>query len=364
MGNPYPASTRLDGPQDGQPIVTGSRSALLAGAGTAAVVAGWIAAQRADRRAVRSDPRGEALFAELGGRRSTVAAADGTRLAVRTFGPEDAPTVVFAHGWTCASDFWKLQIGPLSADRRIVAFDQRGHGDSEPARSGDYSIEAFGSDLGHILAACVPDGERALLVGHSLGAMSIVAWAVAEPQLVDSRASAAVLVNTGIGDLIARALVLEGLPSRSVRLERAAGEGMLRARAPIPTFSGPLTYRFIRRAVVGPDASPAEAAFCERLVLSCPPSVRGAVGGTLSALDLSAALDQLRAPTLLIAGELDRLTPPRHTDAMASALPDVIDVVQIPRSGHMSPIEFPNRVGALLGKLAGSEAFAVSQQPV
>lgn len=336
-----------------------STAILAAGVGGVTLAAaGWAAQQRADRRAIRDDPKGEALFAGFGGRRNTVTAEDGTRLAVRSFGPDDAPTVVFVHGWTCASQFWKLQVPDLSADRRVVTYDLRGHGDSERARSGDYSIQAFGGDLERVLSECVPEGERALLVGHSLGAMTIVSWAGMHPELVDERVSAAVLVNTGVGDLVSESLVMDRLPGRSPGVQRAAAEAVLRARAPIPAFSGPATYRLIRHAVVGPDASPAEAAFCERLVLSCPASVRSAVGGTLSALDLRTSLQRLQAPTLLIAGELDRLTPPRHAELMATALPDVLDVVTIPRSGHMSPIEFPGEVTRLLAKLAGSGAAA------
>ena len=60
---------------------------------------------------------------------------------------------------------------------RVVAYDQRGHGHSEPARGGDYAIERFGEDLEAVLSTCVPSGQRAVVAGHSLGAMSIAAWA-------------------------------------------------------------------------------------------------------------------------------------------------------------------------------------------
>ena len=64
-------------------------------------------------------------------------------------------------------------------------------------------------------------------------------------------------------------------------------------------------------------------------------------------------------PTLVIAGELDRLTPPKHARLMAEALPDVLDVIELPRSGHMSPIEFPEQVNSLLAELAGISPAAV-----
>lgn len=336
-----------------------SRSGKLAagvGGAAAALAAGWLAAQRHDSRAIQADPRGRALFAEFGGRRSTVRAADGTALWVHTFGPDDAPTIVFVHGWTCAAQFWKLQVEALQGQRRVVAFDLRGHGQSERPPDRNYSIETFATDLNAVLKATVPEGERAMLVGHSLGAMTIVAWAGSHPDRVDDRVSSAVLINTGIGDLISESLVVQGLPGSFARLRRVLGESVLRARAPIPAGSTPISHRVIGRFVVGPDASPAEIAFCEQLVLSCPAEVRSAVGGTLSRLDLEHALAKLQAPTLVIAGELDKLTPPAHAHLMAELLPDVLEVIEIPHCGHMSPVEFPERVNRLLAELAGVSA--------
>ncbi len=331
-----------------------SLAAALGGA--AALGAGWIAAQRNDRKAIRSDPNYGPLFAELAGPYKRVAAHDGTQLAARVFGPDDAPTIIFTHGWTCSDEFWKLQVEALRGERRIVTYDQRGHAESERARNGDYSIETFGRDLDAVIEACVPEGERALLVGHSLGAMTIASWAGQFSDRVEPRVSAAVLCNTGVGDLISESLVVEGLPDNFAQIERLVGEGVLRARAPIPAFSTPISYRLIAHAVVGPDATPAQVAFCERLVLACPADVRAAVGGTLTRLDLYEALSSLEVPTLVVAGELDRLTPSRHAHEMAAALPDLLDVVEIPRSGHMSPVEYPDYVSRLVAELAGSNA--------
>jgi pimeloyl-ACP methyl ester carboxylesterase len=334
--------------------VSGSRRRLAAGIGAAALAAAWAGAQRADRRAITSDPRSVRLFAEFGGRRVRVPTSDDIELDARIFGPDDAPTVVLVHGWTCSAEFWKLQVSALEADRRVVAFDLRGHGASGQPANGDYSIEAFAGDLDAILEGCVPEGERALVAGHSLGAMTIVAWAGQSPERVDERVSAAVLVNTGVGDLITDSLVL-GVPEGFDRAKRLAGEAFLRARAPIPAFSTPISLRVIRSFVVGPDASPAESAFCERLVLACPASVRGGVGGTLGRLDLRHALESLTVPTLVVAGEKDRLTPPKHAHAMAEQLPDVLEVVEIPRSGHMSPVEADDAVSSLIARLGGLE---------
>jgi len=214
---------------------------IAAGAAAAGVTAAWIAAQRADRKAVEADPRRRELFAEFGGRRGSVRAADGTSLWTRTFGPEDAPTIICVHGWTCAAEFWKLQVAALQGSRRIVTYDLRGHGQSEQPAGGDYSIEAFAGDLDAVLEASVPEGERAMLVGHSLGAMTIVAWAGANPKRVESRVSSAVLLDAGASDLLRDAQVFVGDPDRVARLQRLVGEGLMRASSPVPAGSGPIS---------------------------------------------------------------------------------------------------------------------------
>lgn len=315
--------------------------------------AGWLAARRADSSRIGADPRRGRLQIDLGGDRELVRARDGTELSVATWGPAGAPTVILIHGWTCAKEFWTLQIQALRGERRVVAFDLRGHGQSRKPANGDYSIGAFADDLDAVLGQCAPAEERVLLVGHSLGAMTIVAWAGRYPERVEERASAAVLVNSGVGDLVSESLVVEGIPDRLSQVQRFTGEMVLRASAPIPTLSTPISHRVVHYVALGPDASPAEVAFCERLILSCPDDVRGAVGGTLTKLDLNRALAELTVPAVIIAGGRDRLIPSPHSRRMAEELPQLIELIELPRSGHMSPIEEPGSVNEVLGSLAG-----------
>ena len=91
---------------------------------------------------------------------------DGTKPEL--FGPDDAQTIVVAHGWTEMLVYWAYVIRELSPRFRIVAYDLRGHGESEPAADGDYSIARFGEDLEAVLEASVPEGRHAMLVGLAL----------------------------------------------------------------------------------------------------------------------------------------------------------------------------------------------------
>jgi pimeloyl-ACP methyl ester carboxylesterase len=111
--------------------------------------------------------------------------------------------------------------------------------------------------------------------------------------------------------------------------------------------------RAIHYAALGPAASPAAVAFTEQMVLEAPRQARAGVGRMLSELDLYESVVSLTVPTLVIAGERDRLSPLSHSHRLAETLPDLIELVELPGSGHMSPLEEPQEVSRLLRDLAG-----------
>ncbi len=171
------------------------RTRLLVGTGalTATALASvW--SQRRHLVQIASDPENEFLRDPPAGRPLAVRSKDGTELHAEVFGAQDAQTLILAHGWTEMLTYWAYVIRALSPRYRIVAYDLRGHGHSGRATDGDYAIERFGEDLEAVLEQTVPDGRRAVVVGHSLGAMSIAAWA--KHHDVERRASAAALLNT------------------------------------------------------------------------------------------------------------------------------------------------------------------------
>lgn len=314
-----------------------------AAAGAVGTLAASAALETAHMRRIARDPEREALDETPKGRARTVPSADGTALHVEVFGPEDGETVVLAHGWTEALQYWTYVIRGLSdKGLRVVAYDLRGHGNSGPAKGGDYGIPRFGEDLEAVLAACVPDGRRAVVAGHSLGAMSIAAWA--EEHDVERWVKAAALLNTGVGNLVAEHLILQ-LPGIAQAINRViARHGFLGSAAPLPRFSTPLSYAALRYIAFGPDATPAQVAFFERMLVTCPPQVRADVGIAMSEMDLHDALHRLTVPTIVIAGAADRLTPPSHARRIAEMLPELRRLTVLEDTGHMAPLERPKVV--------------------
>ncbi len=325
------------------------------GATLAAAAAAGAAAQRRHMRRIESDPERARLTDPPGGRPLSVRSADGTTLHAEVFGPDDGPTVVLAHGWTETLSFWTYVIERLSGlGLRVVAYDQRGHGASEPAAEHDYEMERFGEDLEAVLETCLPDGERAIVAGHSLGAMSIAAWA--DDHDVERRARGAALINAGVDDLIAQQLILP-LPAFAQAINKAiAVRGFLGSRTPLPRVSTPASHAAIRHFAFGPEATPAQVAFYERMLVATPPDARASVGIAMSAMDLRDALRSLTVPTLLIAGGDDRLTPPSHARRIAEMLPRLERLIVLPDTGHMTPLERPAELSRAIAELAAVAA--------
>jgi pimeloyl-ACP methyl ester carboxylesterase len=334
--------------------------AIAAGAAVAAVAVG-AALERRHLRAIARDQEYRRLRAPLGGRPLRVTSADGTELYAETFGPPDGDMVILAHGWTEQLSFWGPVIERLrGAELRVIAYDLRGHGRSATAADGDFALERFGEDLEAVLVAAGADADTsATVVGHSLGAMSIAAWA--ERHDARARARAAVLVNTGLGDLVTGHLLIPQI-ARFLNHPRAS-RLILGSRAPLPPFSTPLQQAMIRYVAFGPKATRGEVAFYERMLVDCSPGTRAATGVALSDMDLWRAVASITVPTLVIAGANDRLTPPDHARRIGADLPNLVGLIELPDTGHMSPLERPDELcRAITGLVHDTRPTAIAVQ--
>ncbi|MCC5869798.1 MAG: alpha/beta hydrolase [Gammaproteobacteria bacterium] len=106
--------------------------------------------------------------------------ADGVAISYEVHGA-GAPTLVFVHGWSCDTRYWRAQVPYFSEDYRVVVIDLAGHGHSGLGRR-DYTMAAFGEDV----RAVINDvgAERVILIGHSMGGPVSVAAAQLMPERV------------------------------------------------------------------------------------------------------------------------------------------------------------------------------------
>jgi esterase len=102
-----------------------------------------------------------------------------------------APTILMLHGGSQQAHSWDFVSLPLSEHCHVLALDQRGHGDSDWAADGDYSIEAHQRDIDGFVAALGLDGFH--LIGHSMGGRNSYVWASRHPGTLKSL----VIVDTG-----------------------------------------------------------------------------------------------------------------------------------------------------------------------
>ncbi|MEU9982044.1 alpha/beta hydrolase [Streptomyces sp. NPDC050856] len=287
-----------------------------------------------------------------------VTSADGSSLHVEVHGPGNAPAVVLAHGWTCSTEFWAAQVRDLSADHRVVVYDQRGHGRSPAAGPSGYSTDALADDLEAVLGATLEAGEKAVLVGHSMGGMTLMA---AGPRpAVREHAAAVLLCSTGASRLVAESLLL---PVRAGRARTLLTRLVLGARAPLGPVTA-LSRAVLKYGTMGPGTAPERVAECARIVHACPRAVRVAWSRVLAELDLEPGLAELTVPTAVLVGSADRLTPPVHARALAAALPGCLGVEELPGIGHMTPVEAPEAVTARIRALVAAYVRTPDQEEV
>ena len=325
-----------------------------AGLLTAAVAAGLVAERRfAGRRTRASDNE---PFGALPGEPRIVRAEDGVELYVETDGRAggDAPVLVFVHGYALNLDCWHFQRRDLRGEHRMVLYDQRSHGRSGRSAAEHTTIDQLGRDLAAVLDATVPD-DRVVLVGHSMGGMTIMALADQRPDLIGSQVVGAGFLATSAGDL-GRAAGLPGLPGRL--LQRSAPAVMAAAaRAPGLVESGrragsDLGFLVTARLGFGGPVPTSYVEFTDEMLASTPIEVVAQFFPDFTMHDKYAALPVLRQiPALVMAGSRDRITPIQHSQEIADRLPSARLQI-LPGAGHMLMLERHCEVTDALRSLA------------
>ncbi|WP_235681164.1 alpha/beta fold hydrolase [Tomitella gaofuii] len=316
-------------------------SARLLPGGTSRTDAARLAARRAAMDALLADPAEDP-------RVLAVTADDGNPVHVVERGPADGVPIVFIHGWACNNRMWNAQVNELSREHRVVCYDQRGHGRT-PSGAAPASMDTLADDLAAVLRATVSPDAPAVIVGHSMGGMTVNAWASRHPEQVSAHGRAAMLISTA-ADRILHDFGVLPFPER---LPGAFALGRAAMGAP---FSAALLPEWgFHYVTMGGYATAAQVAFCREIVNACPARNRGRWGTAMSDLDVRAGLESLTVPTTVIVGTDDRLTPPVHTRRMAEVLREsgrLERLVELAGVGHMVPVEAPFEVDAEIRRLA------------
>ncbi|MEA2256133.1 MAG: 3-oxoadipate enol-lactonase [Solirubrobacteraceae bacterium] len=240
-------------------------------------------------------------------------------------GPADGPVVVLAHSIGTDHRVWDAQVAPLvGAGLRVVRYDHRGHGAS-PAPPGPYAIADLGADVLALLDAL--DVEAASVVGISLGGMVALWLGVHAPARVDRLVACCTSARIDPPDLW---------------VQRAA----IARRDGMDALVDSILPRWVTPAFA--QGHPEAMARLRAMVRATPGEGYAGCAEAIAAMDQTADLGRIRAPTLVVGGGQDVATPPaEHSAPIAAAIPGArLEVVDA--APHLASVERPDDVTRLV----------------
>ena len=239
------------------------------------------------------------------------------RLSLIDIAPDHArQTMVFIHGFAGRAVQWKYQLYKFSTSNRVIAIDLRGHGHSDRPRSG-YSMSQIQADLGAALDA-LGINEKVILLGHSFGGAVVTEFAVANP----NRVSHLVLI---------------------------ASSGEFRLN-PLYRFALRLPARVLQ----------ALTPFTSKWLGAPPHILKAWYNKNLSTWNGWSFFRDLRVPTLVIRGHLDRIFEKPHFEEVTRAIPEA-EEADVGSSGHMVMLERREAVNRAIERFIEPGSFSFSQ---
>lgn len=237
---------------------------------------------------------------------------DGCAIAYRLDGPENAPILLLSNSLGTTTAMWEPQMAALTAVRRVLRYDTRGHGASD-APLGAYSIDRLGRDVVELLDAL--DVERVDFCGLSMGGMigQWLGWRA--PGRIDRL----VLANTS---------AFMGPPQGwDARIRLVTEQGM-------EAMVEPVIQRWFRSEFAGVSE---EVARVRAMLLATP--VRGYAGccAAIRDMDQRRSVSMICAQTLVIGGTSDPATPPEHAEHLRAAIKKAR--LRLLPAAHLSNIE-------------------------
>ena len=252
-------------------------------------------------------------------------------------GISTATPVVFIHGFPFSHKMWTFpggQTEALASTHRVIAYDVRGHGDSEVG-AGQYTIELFVDDLIGLLDHL--SISKTVVVGLSMGGYIALRAVERHPD----RFRALALCDTK-----------SEADSNDAKIKRAASIKAVKANGPRQFAQNFVANVFTPESFnVRPDIVKAIESIIER---TAPLSLCGTMLALAGRTDTTSSLSAITIPTLIMVGEHDALTPPAASQAMNEKIPQS-EFHVIPGAAHMSnmenPVEFNKHLVGFLQKI-------------
>ena len=243
----------------------------------------------------------------------TMLELNGVRVFYEQHGSGPALVLVHGLGGTGRSIWLKL-VPELIKDGRVVTYDHRGSGQSE-VMLGKYTIDLLTEDLNALIEAL--GLETVSLMGHSMGGSIVLNYAAEHPDRV--RAVVAIGAPTALSEAEREAL--------TARADTVLMQGMAAVAETVANAGLSSSFR---------EANPDEFQAIVTLLEANDPTGYAGQCRAIAAMDLTGKLRSIAAPTLLIAGDLDAVSPPATNEATAEAIPNASFVTVEGRGAHLS----------------------------
>jgi pimeloyl-ACP methyl ester carboxylesterase len=286
---------------------------------------------------------------------------NGTRRRAREQAPD--PAIVFVHGYALNLDCWHFQREYFRGKHRMVFYDQRSHGRSGRSDKEHATIDQLGHDLLRVLDELAPEGP-VVLVGHSMGGMSIMAFAEHHPDVFDERVAGVALISTTAGGLKTHRVVSRLIPDA---VGAQIGPRLVAGLALVPELvdrvrrrGSNIGFLVADQFAFGDDVPASYVEFVDNMLAATPFEVLAEFFPNFDTLDKFKVLDAFAGvPTCIVTGTKDLLTSVEHSRKMASMLPDAT-LVECAGAGHMVILERKDKVNAALAGLFDRAASARS----
>lgn len=241
---------------------------------------------------------------------------DGATINTVTVGA--GPTIVCVHGLTTNRHDWgPMAPALLDAGFTLLAVEQRGHGESTSGTAG-YGSSQLGDDLAVVLDTL--DVEAIAVMGHSMGGMAAMAYAVDHAESFSKRVSSLILLATASSMRTGRHAIALRLGGLTIPGALQPPDDRLRVGTGLLVFGARPSLHMIDQII---------AQF-----RGCSDEVRSEATSALLDHHVEEQLDEIAVPALVVGASRDQLIRPFQVEQLAAGIPDS-HLEMVPSAGHM-----------------------------
>jgi pimeloyl-ACP methyl ester carboxylesterase len=285
-----------------------------------------------------------------------VTRSDGTKIHAELYGPSDAPTLVFTHGWGTNSTEWYYAKRHLSDRFRLILWDLPGLGESSQPLDRNFALEQMASDLHSVVS--LANGKPVVLIGHSIGGMINLTFCRLYPDLVRTQIAGIVQMDTSYTNPV-KTTKGSGF---SQAIQKPVAEPLLHAMiflSPLVRIMNWLSYEnglaYVQNAhssFAGSETRGQVDLVSQYQVESSPAVVaRGALA--MFHWDATAVLPRVNTPVLILVGQQDTTTLPSASEYMRSKMPDA-ELKVVNPSAHYGLLEQNRSYDAAVAQFAST----------